>query len=83
MWMTALVTRRRYDGTWPNVGMNDRTVIGPYRTIATINKHALNWGNGERLRVEIFIGTNIRTHGDAYKFYYLNYKPDDDYEPPM
>lgn len=72
MWKIVIVSCQLYDGRWPSTGGNNRTIIGPYKTMATINKHALKWGNGQPLRVEVFHGTNIRTHGDADSVHYLN-----------
>lgn len=53
-----IVTRRNEDGTYDNVGMNNRGLFTNYRTLAGALRYAVKpFARGGMVRVEIFNGT--------------------------
>jgi len=52
--MRAIVTKQNADGSYDEVGMNNRTIIGPYKRYGTINKYARLYANGKMYRVELY-----------------------------
>jgi hypothetical protein len=64
----AIVTAARPDGTFDEVGMNNRTVVGPYRRDFYIWRAARAYGRGRPFRIEFFRGDRI--YGNPYKIEY-------------
>lgn len=53
-----VLTRQNPDGTFDEVGMNNRTVVSGYKTYRNAYKWAINpFGNGRLVRVEEFAGS--------------------------
>jgi hypothetical protein len=57
--MKAIVSLKKDDGTYHEVGMNNRTVIGPYKGEGSIYKLATAWAKGKGHRIEFFMGDSI------------------------
>ena len=51
--MKLILTRQNFDGTYDEVGMNNRTVISGYKTMRNAIKYrVLPFGQGRPVRVE-------------------------------
>jgi len=57
--MKAIVTRQNPDGTYDEVGMNNRIVVGPFKRERTVFLRAFTWARGRSHRVETFAGDSI------------------------
>lgn len=57
--MKAIITRPNSDGTYDDVGMNNRTVSGTYRLLSNLIKHGTPKHFKGRLRYELFYGDSI------------------------
>jgi hypothetical protein len=63
----AIVTKQNADGTFDEVGMNNRTIIGPYKRLSTILKHADEWaGPNKTIRVELYRNTSLSLQDKPY-----------------
>jgi hypothetical protein len=51
--MKAILTRQNVDGSYDTVGMNNRTIVGPYKLLRTVNQRAREFG-GRRVQIELF-----------------------------
>lgn len=50
-----IVTRQNDDGSYDEVGMNNRCIISGYKTFRNAFKYGINpFGNGKRVRVEVY-----------------------------
>ena len=50
-----LVTRENADGSYDEVGMNNRCVVDGYKTFRNAFKYGINpFGNGKRVKVEVY-----------------------------
>lgn len=68
--MKAIVTRQNADGTYDNVGMNNRTLFSQYRTkVGLIHYGVKRFANGKKCRVELFRDNEI--YGDPYEVFYV------------
>jgi hypothetical protein len=65
----AIVSLLRDDGTYAEVGMNTRTVIGPYRSETWLNKAIRDYARGQQARVQKFAGSIL---SDPYTTYEIN-----------
>jgi len=59
--MKVIVTKANADGTFDEVGMSNRTVIGPYKQSSRIMVIVKEYANGNRARVEWFADDNIQS----------------------
>ena len=57
--MKAIVTRKDKDGYYDEVGMNNRTVVGPYKTERGLLRYGMPSHFKGELRVEIFYSDSI------------------------
>lgn len=59
--MKAIITRPNSDGTYDDVGMNNRTVVGPYKLLNNLIRHGTpqHFKGKGRLRYELFYGDSI------------------------
>lgn len=57
--MKAIVTLQNEDGTYDSVGMNNRTVFGPYSRKTTIQVRARAWARDRAHRIEYFWGDDL------------------------
>lgn len=55
--MKAIVTKQNLDGTYNEVGMNTRCVLGPYVNKSFIRKKARNYAGKHPHRIEYFADT--------------------------
>lgn len=55
----ALASLRQPDGSYPDVGMNDRTVIDA-KTVTLARRQALKWAGQTPVRVEYHNGTLLK-----------------------
>lgn len=56
-----IVTRQNADGTFDEVGMNNRMLISDYKTYRNAYKYAINpFGRGKLCRVEVY-GSSVYT----------------------
>lgn len=53
--MKAIVTKQNLDGTYNEVGMNTRCVLGPYVNKSFIQKKARNYSGKNPYRIEYFV----------------------------
>lgn len=67
--MRVIVSLQQDDGTYREVGMNTRTVIGPYAKAGTILKHARAYANGKRARIEWYADSIL---GQPYRVSAIN-----------
>jgi hypothetical protein len=67
----AIVTRINLDGTYDAVGMNNRTVVGPYKRESYIVKRAKEYGRGRTVRVEFHRVSDM--YGAPYKIGYYSF----------
>lgn len=67
--MKAIVTRQNPDGSFDEVGMNNRTVFGPYRAQRTIEKLAAEFAGRRGYRVELYRTDSIYGEPDDVRFY--------------
>lgn len=67
--MRVVVSLPRSDGQWSEVGMNLRTVIGPYKQEWRMIQHARHFACGQRARLEWFTDSIL---GSPFKITYLN-----------
>lgn len=66
--MKAIVTRQNADGTYDCVGMNNRTVVGPYKTRWGLRRYGVEYhlekwamqGPRKQVRIELFYGDNLQ-----------------------
>ena len=69
--MKVIVTRRNSDGTYDEVGMNNRALFSQYRTIAGAMRYAaVPFSKGRRTRIEFFTDSGI--YGEPFKTLYIN-----------
>ena len=55
-----IVTKQNKDGSFDEVGMNNRTIIDGLSTYGRTFRHRINpFGNGKVVRVEVYYGSNI------------------------
>jgi hypothetical protein len=66
----AIVTKINLEGFYENVGMNNRTVIGPYKRESYIVKLAKQYGRGRNVRVEFYRVADF--YGAPYKIEYYH-----------
>lgn len=65
---TYLVTRLRDDGSAPEVGGSDRTIISGYKTYRNAFRYAINpFGNGKLVRVEIYPDSIYGNPSEVFK----------------
>lgn len=57
--MRAIITQPNKDGTYDDVGMNNRTVTKNYKTFKNLIQHGIPSNFVGRLRLEIWHGENI------------------------
>lgn len=57
--MKAIITRANPDGSFDEVGMNNRTVTKSYKTREGLFKYGIPDSFNGRLRIEIFAGDSI------------------------
>lgn len=56
-----LVTRQNTDGSFDEVGMNNRTIVSGYKTYRNAFRFGINpFGRGRVCRVEVYYGGNIQ-----------------------
>lgn len=59
----AIVTLQNADGSYDEVGMSTRAIIGPYKRVQTINRYAIGYkqsNNHGRARVQLFNGKSVQ-----------------------
>jgi hypothetical protein len=67
--MQIIVTKQNPNGTYDEVGMNNRALFSQYKTISgAIRYGAKPYANGKPCRVEFF--TNV--YADPFKVIYIN-----------
>lgn len=60
--MKIIVTKQNADGSFDNVGTNNRAIFSGYKTLKNAIKFgALPYANGKVIRVEVYPGGNIYT----------------------
>ena len=69
--MKAIVTRQNSDGSFDEVGMNNRAVFGPYSSQRTIDRLASEFAGHRGYRIEMYRCDSI--YGDPDRVYF--YKP--------
>jgi hypothetical protein len=57
--MRAIVTLQNADGTYDEVGMNNRTLIGHFSREGTVFRRAFTYARGKPHRVELFMGDRL------------------------
>lgn len=68
--MQVVISRQIRPGIYAEVGMNDRTIIGPWRSKSHIIKLAKGFARGQGARLEWFNDGTI-SHGQPYKVSYI------------
>lgn len=64
---TYLVTKQNADGTYDEVGMNNRCIISGYKTYKNAFKYGINvFGNGKTCRVEVYNGSIHQNPADVF-----------------
>lgn len=67
--MRAIISRQREDGTYADVGMNDRTLTGSYKTINNIIRYGIpNHYKGRQVRLELFHDGSINSPANEAPF---------------
>lgn len=67
--MKAIVTRQNTDGSFDQVGMNNRALFGPYRAQRTIEKLAAEFAGARGYRVELYKCDQVYGEPDGVRFY--------------
>jgi hypothetical protein len=62
--MKAIVSQRKADGTYAEVGMNDQTVISGLKTVAGIRRRAARYARGPH-RIQYFSDDNF--YGEPFR----------------
>lgn len=57
--MKAIITLQNPDGSYDEVGMNNRRVFGPLRSESTLLARLKSWAGKKAFRAEIFNGDSI------------------------
>ena len=71
--MKAIITRPREDGTYDDVGMNNRILTGDYVTTRNLIKHGTPKHFKGKLRYEIFHGSILKEKPDSVFYKEVNY----------
>lgn len=66
--MRQIISRARSDGTFPEVGTNDRAVTS-YRTQRNARRWAKEYARGQACRIEYF--SNEHLYGEPFRVEYL------------
>lgn len=66
--LKGIVSRALPDGTFPEVGMTDRTVVGPLKTDRGLLRNAAAFSQGRPFRLEVFPADNV--HRDPLRTLY-------------
>jgi hypothetical protein len=67
--MKAIITRQNNDGTYDEVGMNNITISGEYKTKLGLHVSAQKFSNGGKVRIEILDPINM--YKDIKDTYYI------------
>lgn len=57
--MKVILTRQNNDGTYDEVGMNNRMLISDLKADRAIDRHARAFGRGRKVRLEYFTDSNF------------------------
>lgn len=70
---TYILTRQNNDGSYDEVGMNNRCIIRGYKTYRNAFKFGINpFGRGRTVRVEQYAGENVQCE-PSIVFYTLTF----------
>ena len=67
--MRAIITRPNEDGSYNEVGMNNRTVTGQYKTKKGLLRYGIPDHFKGKLRIELF---HLSILGNAYETFYYH-----------
>ena len=67
--MIAIVARKRADGTFPTVGMNDQYLTSRYKSVQSLLRYGIAQDFGKELRIEIYADGHLYSSGPQRTLY--------------